>query len=143
MSADVPASTKPAIRSTGKTIFALRVTKRPQRAMSVFSRASAVSSMGFVNGTLSRSILWPSSASTAISSEFAIRTVVRTPSELPIPSFVTKSSPMNASPETEIATVSPAKRTARPADEPASAAATRGGRPSWSSCLNRVTMNSE
>ena len=96
--------------------------------MSVFSRASAVSSMGFVNGTLRRSILWPSSASTAISSEFAIRTVVSTPSELPIPSFVTKSSPMNASPETEIATVSPAKRTARPADEPASAAATRGGK---------------
>ena len=98
------------IRTTGKTIFALRVTNRPQRAMSVFSRASSESSIGFVNGTLSRSILWPSSPSTAISSEFAISTVVSTPSALPIPSFVTKSSPMNASPETEIATVRPGEQ---------------------------------
>ena len=96
-----------------------------------------------MNGTLSRSILWPSSASTAISSEFAIRTVVSTPSELPIPSFVTKSRPMNARPATEIATVSPAKMTARPAEAPASAAASAGESPSWSSCLKRVTMNSE
>ena len=70
-------------------------------------------------------------------------TVVNTPSELPIPSLVTKSRPMNASPATEIATVSPAKITARPADAPASAAASCFDRPSWSSCLKRVTMNSE
>ena len=96
-----------------------------------------------MNGTFSRSILWPSSASTAISSEFAISTVVSTPSALPIPSFVTKSRPMKARPATEIATVRPAKITARPADAPASAAASRGESPSWSSCLKRVTMNSE
>ena len=58
-----------------------------------------------------------------MSSEFASSTVVRTPSALPIPSFVTKSSPKNASPVTPIATVRPAKSTARPADAPASAAA--------------------
>ncbi len=96
-----------------------------------------------MNGTFSRSILVPSSASTAIRSELAIRTVVSTPSELPIPSFVTKSSPISASPEIEIATVSPANSTARPADDPASAAASAGERPSCSSCLNRVTMNRE
>ena len=131
------------IRSTGKTTFAFRVTNRPQRAMSVLSRASSESSNGFVNGTLSRSILWPRSPRTAIRSEFAISTVVSTPSALPIPSFVTKSSPMNARPDTEIATVRPANSTARPAEEPASAAATRGSRPSWSNCLKRVTMKSE
>ena len=46
-----------------------------------------------------------------------------------MPSFVTKSRPMNASPVTEIATVRPAKSTARPADAPASAAASRGRQP--------------
>ena len=66
-----------------------------------------------------------------------------TPSALPIPSFVTKSSPKKASPVTEIATVRPAKSTARPADEPASAAASVGERPLWSSCRKRVTMKSE
>jgi hypothetical protein len=73
----------------------------------------------------------------------AISTVVSTPSALPIPSFVTKSSPKNASPLTEMATVRPAKSTARPADAPASAAASRGDSPSCKSCRKRVTMNSE
>ena len=63
-----------------KTIFAFAVTKRPQRATSVLSRAASESSSGRRNGTFSRSILWPSSRSTAIRSEFAISTVVRTPS---------------------------------------------------------------
>ena len=40
-----------------------------------------------------------------MSSEFAMSTVVSTPSAEPIPSFVTKSRPKNASPDTEIATV--------------------------------------
>ncbi len=75
------------------------------------------------NGTFSRSILCPSFASTAMSNEFAISTVVRTPSAEPMPSFVTKSRPKNARPVTEMATVSPAKSTARPAEAPASAAA--------------------
>ena len=125
------------------TGFALRVTKRPQRAIGVFSRASSRSSIGRMNGTFSRSILCPSFASTAISSEFAISTVVRTPSADPIPSFVTKSRPKKARPVTEIATVSPAKMVARPAEAPASAAASAGERPSWSSCRKRVTMKSE
>ena len=60
-----------------------------------------------------------------------------------MPSFVTKSSPKKARPVTEIATVSPAKITARPAEAPASAAATRGSSPSCRNCLKRVTMNSE
>ena len=41
---DVPARTTPATSSTGKTTFALAVTNRPQRATSVFSRASSESS---------------------------------------------------------------------------------------------------
>ena len=84
-------------------------------------------------GTFSRSILCPSFASTAISSEFAIRTVVRTPSAEPMPSFVTKSRPKMARPLTEIATVRPANSTARPAEAPASAAASAGAMPSCSS----------
>ena len=73
----------------------------------------------------------------------AISTVVRTPSALPMPSFVTKSSPISARPLTEIATVRPAKSTARPADAPASVAASSGDNPPWSSCLKRVMMKSE
>ena len=85
----------------------------------------------------------PSFASTAMSSEFAISTVVSTPSAEPIPSFVMKSRPKNASPVTEIATVRPAKIVARPAEAPASAAASRGDSPSCRYCRKRVTMNSE
>ena len=129
--------------TTGNTILACEVTNRPQRATRVFSRPSSESSSGRRNGTFSRSILWPSSASTERRSEFAISTVVSTPRALPIPSFVTKSRPMKARPLTEIATVRPAKSTARPAEAPASAAASRGASPSWRSCLKRVTMNSE
>ena len=120
----------PATSSTGNTIFAFLVTNLPQRAMGVFCRASYESSIGRRKGTFSRSILWPSFASTAMSSEFAIRTVVRTPSAEPMPSFVTKSRPKMARPLTEIATVRPAKSTARPADAPASAAASAGDMPS-------------
>ncbi len=78
---------------------AFRVTNRPQRATSVFSRAASESSIAGRNGIFSRSILWPSSRSTAMSSEFASSTVVSTPSAQPIPSLVTKSSPKNASPD--------------------------------------------
>ena len=60
-----------------------------------------------------------------------------------MPSFVTKSRPKNARPVTEIATVTPAKSTALPAEAPASAAASAGESPEWRSCLKRVTMNSE
>jgi hypothetical protein len=126
-----------------KTGLAWAVTNRPQRATSVFSRAASESSIGRRNGAFQRSILWPSFASTAIRSEFAISTVVSTPSAEPMPSFVTKSRPKNASPVTEIATVVPAKITARPADAPASAAASVAGSPSWRSWRNRVTMKSE
>ena len=74
-------------------------------------------------------------------SEFAIRTVVSTPSA-PIPSFVTKSRPKNASPVTEIATVRPAKMTAA-GGRAASAAASRRACPRAGAVLNRVTMKSE
>ena len=62
--------------------------------------------------------------------ELAITTVVRTPRAEPIPSLVTKSRPKNASPVTEMATVKPANSTARPAEAPASAAASCGAIPS-------------
>ena len=48
----VAASTSPATRRTMKTTFAFLVTKRPQRATSVRSRAASESSIGFRNGTL-------------------------------------------------------------------------------------------
>ena len=70
-------------------------------------------------------------------------TVVSTPRALPTPRMVTNVSPMKASPVTEMATVTPAKITARPAVAPASAAASRGERPPWSSSRNLVTMKSE
>ena len=81
--------------------------------------------------------------STARSSEFAISTVVSTPRAEPMPSLVTKSRPKKARPVTEIATVRPAKSTARPADAPASAAASVGESPSCRNCRKRVTMKSE
>ncbi len=123
--------------------MAWAVTNRPQRASKDFSRPASVSSIGLRNGTFHRSTLCPSFASTAIRSEFAISTVVSTPSAAPMPSLVTKSRPKNASPVTEIATVSPAKSTARPAEAPASLAASTGDSPSCRYCLNRVTMKSE
>jgi hypothetical protein len=128
---------------TVKTTFALAVTNRPQRAMSVFSRSASVSDTRRRKGTLRRSTLWPRSPSTAGSSELAISTVVSTPSALPMPSLVMKSRPKNARPLTEMATVRPANSTARPAVEAASAAASRGGRPSCRNCRKRVTMKSE
>ena len=59
-----------------------------------------------------------------------------------MPSFVMNGMPITARPVIEIATVIPAKITARPAVAEAYAAASRGGMPSWSACLKRVTMNS-
>ena len=76
------------------------------------------------------------------SSVFARSTAVSTPRALPMPSLVMKSMPMKARPVIEIATVVPAKITARPAVAPAAAAASRVVSPSCSTCLNRVTMNS-
>ena len=90
-----------------------------------------------------RSILWPSIASTAGSSVFARITAVSTPSAPPTPMTVMNWSPIANRPVIEMATVMPAKITARPAVAAAAAAASRGGSPSCSSCLNRVTMNSE
>ena len=127
--AEVDARGITASSTTGKTIRASFVTKRPQWATRVRSRPASESSTFRRNGTFSRSTLCPSSESTASRSEFAISTVVSTPSALPMPSFVTKSRPMKARPLTEMATVNPAKSTARPADAPASAAASRGESP--------------
>ena len=122
--ADVPASTSPDEQHGEDDLGARGYEASPASDRGVLARLLGVVDR-LRKGTFSRSTLWPSSASTASSSEFAMSTVVRTPSALPIPSFVTKSRPMNASPVTEIATVSPAKITARPADAPASAAASR------------------
>ena len=76
------------------------------------------------------------------SSVFARITAVSTPRALPTPSLVMKSMPMNARPVIEIATVVPAKITARPAVAPAAAAASGGDSPSCSICRNLVTMKS-
>ena len=59
-----------------------------------------------------------------------------------MPSFVMKSMPISARPVIEMATVVPAKSTARPAVALAAAAASCGSRPSCRYCRNRVTMNS-
>ena len=53
-----------------------------------------------------------------------------------------KSRPISARPVIEIATVTPAKITARPAVAPAAAAASCGDSPSCRNCLKRVTMKS-
>ena len=125
----------------GRTILALRETNRPHAATGVRAWPARESSVGFIPSR-PRSILWPRSESTAGSIEFARSTAVRTPSALPMPSFVMKSMPMMARPVIEMATVVPANTTARPAVAPAAAAASCGLSPSWRSCLNRVTMKS-
>ena len=127
--------------TTGSTIFALRDTNRPHAATNVCDWPSRDSSIGFMPRR-PRSILWPSSDSTAGSSELASSTAVSTPSALPMPSLVMKSMPITARPVIEMATVTPAKITARAAVAPAAAAASCGVSPSCSSCRNLVTMNS-
>ncbi len=150
----MPASARPSLEArtgaakssritliTGSTIFAFRETNRPHAAIGVFawpSRDSSTTGMP----SRPRSILWPSRASTAGSSEFASNTAVSTPSALPMPSLVMKSSPISARPVIEIATVVPAKMTARPAVAPAAAAAACGDSPSCKNCRKRVTMKS-
>ena len=58
-----------------------------------------------------------------------------------MPSFVMNGMPITARPVIEIATVTPAKITARPAVDDAYAAASCGGIPSCNACRKRVTMN--
>ena len=128
---------------TRKNTHARPVTKRPQRATAVFLAAARESSGVPMKGILSRSTRCPSSARTAGSSVTATATLVITVSDAPMPILVMKSRPIVASPTTEIATVAPAKMTARPAVDAASAAASRGGTPSCSAWRKRVTMNSE
>ena len=120
-----------------------RVTSRPQRATAVAFCASRVSSGTLTNGSLSRSTRCPRSARTAGSSVTATATEVSTVRDAPMPILVMKSRPTVASPTIEIATVVPAKITARPAVEAASPAASFGEAPSWRACRKRVTMNSE
>ncbi len=135
------ATTSRMTTATGRTILAFEVTNRPQAATGVFSCPSRESSEPR-SPSRPRSILWPSSDRIAGSSEFASSTAVSTPRALPMPSLVMKSIPMMASPVIEIATVVPAKSTARPAVALAAAAASCGGRPSCRYCRNRVTMKS-
>ena len=73
----------------------------------------------------------------------AATTATTTVIAAPRPILVMKSSPRIASAEIEIATVTPAKMTARPAVEAAVVAASTGERPSCSACRKRVTMKSE
>ena len=124
------------------TAGAWLVTNRPQRATGVRCCPSNDSS-ACGSRMPPRSILCPSFASTAGSSVFARITDVSTPSAPPTPMIVMKLRPITNRPVIEIATVMPAKMTARPAVAAAPAAASRGDNPSCSSCLNRVTMNSE
>ena len=69
----------------------------------------------------------------------ATSTVIAAPS----PILVMKSMPRRASDEIEIATVMPAKITARPAVAAAVVAASTGDWPSWRAWRKRVTMKSE
>ena len=98
------ATTSRMTTATGRTILAWPVTNRPQRATGVFGCPSRESSVGCIPSR-PRSILWPSSDSTAGSSDWARSTAVSTPSALPMPSLVMKSMPMRARPVIEIATV--------------------------------------
>ena len=73
----------------------------------------------------------------------AAATATSTVIAAPRPILVMKSRPSRASAEIEIATVTPAKITARPAVDAAVVAASTGSRPSWSAWRNRVTMSRE
>ena len=107
---------------------ACAVTNRPQRATGVFCCPSNDSS-ACGSRMPPRSILWPSIASTAGSSVFARITEVSTPSAPPMPMTVMNRIPIVKRPRIEIATVMPAKITARPAVAAAPAAASRGEQP--------------
>ena len=145
--ARAPTSTRargPRPSRTTNTTFACAVTNRPQRAIGVFSRAASESSIWRQERHLQPVDLVPElrqNRDAAASSRSAPWSGRR--AREPMPSLVTKSRPKNARPVTEIATVRPAKSTARPADAPASAAASRGDSPSCRSWRKRVTMNSE
>ena len=109
------ASTRPTASRIQKTGFACDVTKRPLRD-DVFSLAASESSIGLRNGPSTVDLV----AELRNGDEQGVRDQDRRQhaERAPIPSFVTKSRPKNASPVTEIATVRPAKMTARPADAP-------------------------
>ncbi len=87
----------------------------PQRPSSVCRRAASDSSLSRRNGTFRRSIRVPISDSRPGSRNVAYSTAVSTPSAPPMPSFVMNGMPITARPVIEIATVTPAKITARPA----------------------------
>jgi len=83
----------------------------------------------------------PTLASTAGSSEIASSTDTITARAVPRPILVTNGMPIRNSPEIEIATVRPAKMTARPAVATAVTEASTGDRPSASPWRNRIRMN--
>ena len=124
-------------------IHGRRVTQRPKRAVAERSRAASESSRWRRKGGRPLSTRWPSLPRIAGSRVTAASTATRTVIDAPRPIVVMKSRPSRASAEIEIATVTPAKITARPAVEAARVAASIGSRPSWRAWRKRVTMSSE
>jgi hypothetical protein len=59
----------------------------------------------------------------------------------PMPNPATKATPINSIPSSEMTTVVPANRTARPAVLMATAVASPPSRPAWMPSRYRVTMN--
>ncbi len=118
-----------------------RATARLSRAMAPES-GSAVSRRRLRNGTRPRSMRCPTLARIAGSRVTAVITATITVMAVPRPSLVTNGIPMSMRPEIEIATVSPAKITARPAVVPAVTAALTGRWPSARAWRKRVTMKS-
>ena len=94
------------------------------------------------SGSRPQSTRCPMTASSAGSSVTAVTTAPTTVIAAPRPSLVTNGMPTTARPEIETATVSPAKRTARPAVLVAVTAACFGVSPSARAERNRVRMNS-
>ena len=120
-----------------------RVTQRPKRAVAERSRDASESSRWGRKGRRPLSTRWPSLARIAGSRVTAAITATSTVIDAPRPILVMKSRPSTARAEIEMATVTPAKITARPAVEAAVVAASIGSRPSWSAWRKRLTMSSE
>src|SRR5262249_60593112 len=127
----VPASAAPSVvdsagiasvsktpRDASTAAFGWPVTNRPKRTILLTSPAAGGSSR-MTKGRRPRSTRCPILARIAGSSVTAVQTATTTVIAEPRPSFVTNGIPTRARPETEIATVVPAKITALPAVEPA------------------------
>ena len=90
-----------------------------------------------------RNTRWPSAASSAGISVSATSTAMRTTEMVPTAKPVKIGMPTTSIPARATVTVSPLKKTARPAVPPVAAAASTGSRPARSSSRKRPTTSSE